>query len=63
MIATVVGNGVPGFSGNGGPAAGAELSRPDGIAVDSAGNLFTGDTYNQRSERFVRWDYYDRCGE
>jgi hypothetical protein len=48
MITTVAGNGVPGFSGDGGPATQAQLSRPAGIAADSAGNLFIADTYNQR---------------
>ena len=48
IITTVAGNGVPGFSGDGGPATGAQLSRPGGIAADSAGNLFIADTYNQR---------------
>lgn len=48
MITTVVGNGLSGFSGDGGPAADAQLARPGGIAADSAGNLFIADTYNQR---------------
>ena len=48
IITTVAGNGVPGFSGDGGPASDAQLSRPGGIAADSAGNLFIADTYNQR---------------
>ncbi len=48
IITTVAGNGVPGFSGDGGPATGAQLSRPGGIAADSAGNVFIADTYNQR---------------
>ncbi len=48
MITTVVGNGLPGFSGDGGPATDAQLFRPGGIAADSAGNLFIADTYNQR---------------
>jgi hypothetical protein len=44
----VAGNGVPGFSGDRGPAIDAQLSRPNDIAADSAGNLFIADTYNQR---------------
>jgi hypothetical protein len=35
----VAGTGVRGFSGDGGPATGAELSRPAGIAVDSSGSV------------------------
>ena len=45
-IYTVAGTGHPGYSGDGGPATAAELSNPDGVAVDQAGNLVIGDTYN-----------------
>ncbi len=34
------GNGTAGFSGDGGPAASAELISPNGVAVDASGNLF-----------------------
>ncbi len=40
-ISTVAGNGTEGNSGDGGPAISAELNYPTGIAVDSAGNLYT----------------------
>jgi len=39
-ITTVAGNGVDGFSGDGGLATSAELSSPTGVAVDSSGNLY-----------------------
>jgi trimeric autotransporter adhesin len=45
-IYTVAGTGDPGYSGDGGPATAAELDNPDGVAVDRAGNLVIGDTYN-----------------
>ena len=48
IIITVAGNGVPGFSGDDGPATDAELSRPGGIGADAVGNLFRADTYNRR---------------
>lgn len=48
VITTIAGNGTPGFSGNNGPAIGAELSSPEGVAVDSTGNLYIPDSVNNR---------------
>ncbi len=48
VITTVAGNGTGGFSGDGGLATSAELDSPDGIAVDSGGDLFIADTSNNR---------------
>jgi len=47
-ITTVAGNGVQGFSGDGGPATGASLSGAYGVAVDAAGNLYIADSNNKR---------------
>lgn len=47
-VRTVAGTGAAGFSGDGGPAAGAQLSSPSGIAVDAQGNIFIGDAGNLR---------------
>jgi uncharacterized protein (TIGR03437 family) len=44
IISTFAGTGTPGFSGDGGPAASAELDRPDGVALDGFGNLYIADT-------------------
>jgi len=48
VITTVAGNGTAGFSGDNGPAVSAQLKYAEGIAVDSAGNLYIADTYNER---------------
>jgi uncharacterized protein (TIGR03437 family) len=48
VITTVAGDGVPGFSGDNGPATSAELNEPGGIAADSAGNLYIADSDNNR---------------
>jgi sugar lactone lactonase YvrE len=56
-ITTVAGSGPDGdilcgnFSGDGGPATRALLSCPQGIVVDSAGNLFIADSGNNRIRR------------
>jgi uncharacterized protein (TIGR03437 family) len=48
IVTTVAGNGIGGFSGDGGPATDAQLQRPSGVAVDDAGNLFVADFANNR---------------
>jgi sugar lactone lactonase YvrE len=61
IIATVAGNGIAGYSGDGGAATDAELDRPitfgpgaefppppTGVAVDATGNLFIADLGNFR---------------
>ena len=50
-IRTVAGNGKPGFSGDGGPATAAQLSRPGGVVADSAGRLYIADNDNNRVRR------------
>jgi secreted PhoX family phosphatase len=47
-IYTIAGTGAQGFTGDGGPAVKAELDQPDGVAVDSAGNVVIDDYANQR---------------
>jgi len=46
IISTVAGNGTSGYTGDGLLATNAELNEPEGIAVDTAGNLYIGDSYN-----------------
>jgi sugar lactone lactonase YvrE len=46
VITDVAGNGTSGYSGDGAAATSAELNDPDGVVVDSAGNFYIADTYN-----------------
>jgi len=48
IITTVAGTGTAGYSGDGGPATGAQLNSPFGIAVDAAGNIYFADHFNNR---------------
>ena len=50
IISTVVGSGVKGLSGDGGPATAAKIWPWYGaeVAVDAAGNLYLADSYNDR---------------
>lgn len=47
-ISTIVGNGAPGYSGDGGAATAASLVLPRGVALDVDGNLFIADPSAQR---------------
>ena len=52
VITTVAGNGMQGFSGDGGPATSAQLAFPNGVAVDNVGgHLFIADYSNHRIRR------------
>ena len=51
IITTVVGTGVLGYSGDGGPADQAMLNRPRGIALSSDGSLYIADVNNHRIRR------------
>jgi trimeric autotransporter adhesin len=48
VITTIAGNGVKGFSGDGGPAIKASLNFPHGVFVDDAGIVYIADTFNSR---------------
>jgi len=48
LVSTVAGDGIPGYGGDGGPATAAHLNYPQGVAIDSAGNLYIADTVNNR---------------
>lgn len=46
VISTVAGNGISGYTGDGGAAISAKLYYPGGVAIDSAGNLYIADAFN-----------------
>jgi len=48
IITTVAGNGTLGFSGDGGLATAAQLNRPSCVLVDTSGNLYLADYWNNR---------------
>ncbi|MEJ1238767.1 hypothetical protein WBG78_11590 [Chryseolinea sp. T2] len=54
IITTIAGTGIPGFSGDGGLALGAQLSSPFGVAVDSHGNLVVTDNGNSVVRMIIR---------
>jgi sugar lactone lactonase YvrE len=48
-ITTVAGDGYAAFSGDNGPATGAQLNAPQGVAIDSSGNVYIADSHNGRT--------------
>ncbi|MGR3219424.1 MAG: NHL domain-containing protein [Candidatus Anammoxibacter sp.] len=48
IITTLIGNGIPGFSGDGGLATSALLNQPFGVSVDGAGNILIADLVSHR---------------
>ena len=45
-LKVVAGNGTPGYTGDGGLATHAQLNQPEGVAVDSAGNIYIAEWIN-----------------
>src|SRR5262249_33674498 len=48
LIQVVAGNGIIGYSGDGGQARNASLRLPQGVAFDRAGNLYIASTLHHR---------------
>src|ERR1700692_2904268 len=48
LLHTVAGSSTAGYSGDGGAASNALLQNPFGLALDSAGNVYIGDSNNNR---------------
>ena len=61
-ITTVAGTGTPGYSGDGGPAASAEIDNPEDVAVDASGDTQIGDDGNLRRPEGLpgRHDHHTR---
>jgi sugar lactone lactonase YvrE len=51
MVETIAGTGQAGYSGDSGYAVAAQLNFPKALALDSAGNIFIGDSSNYRIRR------------
>ena len=54
VISTVAGDGAAGYAGDGDLATQAELNGPQGVAVDSAGDIFIADLYNSVIREVVK---------
>ena len=52
-ISTIAGTGQASSAGDGGPATKATLNTPEGLAVDSAGNLYVSETAGHRVRRIA----------
>ena len=48
IISTFAGTGSAGYGGDGGPATTAQVNEPYGVCVDTSGNVYIADTYNNR---------------
>ena len=51
IVTVIAGNGLRGFSGDGGEARRASLDQPDAVAIDKSGNIYIADGRNYRIRR------------
>ncbi len=54
IITTIAGNGVQGYSGDGGPATAAEINYPSGLSIDDSGNLYISDALNSCIRKYTK---------
>ncbi len=54
IITTVTGNDTAGFRGDGGPAIAGEINYPEGVAVDTNGNIYIADYSNGRVRKVMK---------
>ena len=53
----MAGDGIAGYTGNGGPATNAEFDAPIGIAVDNQGSFYVSDFHNNVIRKLSISDY------
>ena len=54
IITTIAGTGVPGYSGDGGPALNAQLNLPEALAISPNGEIYVGEAMNHVVRRIDR---------
>ena len=54
VITTVAGDGLAGYSGDGGPAVSARLSYPNGIAFDASGDIHIADSGSSVIRKIIK---------
>jgi len=53
-VTSIAGNGILAYSGDNGPAINAQLSAPQGVGVDGAGNIYIADTANDAVRKVAK---------
>jgi sugar lactone lactonase YvrE len=53
VISTIAGTGTASHSGDNGQATSATMNHPAGIAIDSSGNVYFSDCYNNRVRKIT----------
>src|SRR5262245_25223462 len=54
VLHVIAGNGVPGYSGDGGPATNASIAGPSAVAADPAGNVYFSEGFTHRIRKITR---------